>query len=109
MATLATSLYTAQLDFTDAASCARWLETLPLTNAQAAHRALAQQLALVRQAGIAPVELLGVLEALREPVQYVQGEFARKYTARPLPLDSSESTLWRRTLRRIGIRAGDRA
>ena len=42
--------------------------------------------------------MLGVLEALREPVQYVQGEFARKYTARPLPLDSSESTLWRRTL-----------
>ena len=61
-----------QLQFNDGASCKRWIESLPITNVQSAQNALIQQIALVRQAGIAPAELLRVLEALREPVAYVQ-------------------------------------
>ncbi|MBI4192425.1 MAG: hypothetical protein HY525_18040 [Betaproteobacteria bacterium] len=89
---------TVQLQFNDGASCKRWIESLPLTNVQSAQNALTQQIALVRQAGIAPAELLRVLEALREPVAYVQHELARKYTGRPLPLETSETALWTRTL-----------
>ncbi len=98
MNTQATSLNAAQLQFTDNASCKRWIESLPLTNAQSAQRSLSEQLALVRHADIAPLELLKALEILREPVDYVQSELARKYTARPLPLDANETALWTRAL-----------
>jgi len=91
-------LNTAQLQFTDSAGCKRWIESLPLTNVQSAQQALTQQIALVRQAGIAPLELLRALEALREPVVYVQNELARKYTARALPLETTEAALWLRAL-----------
>ena len=61
-----------QLQFNDSASCKRWIESLPLTNVESSQRALTQQIALVRQAVLAPAELLRVLEALREPAAYVQ-------------------------------------
>lgn len=85
---------TVQLQFSDGASCKRWIETLPLTNAPAAQQLLARQIALARQAGLAPAELLRVLETLREPVVYVQSEIARKYAAKALPLEAAESALW---------------
>jgi hypothetical protein len=98
MATQSTSLNTVQLQFTDGASCKRWIESLPLTNAQGAQQALMQQIALLGRSGISPVDLLHALEALREPVAYVQNEVARKYTAKPLPLDPAEGALWTRAL-----------
>ncbi|MDB5811334.1 MAG: hypothetical protein JWN94_3456 [Betaproteobacteria bacterium] len=88
----------AQAQFTDGAGCKRWLESLPLTNLQLAQRSLGEQIALVRRAGISPVELLRVLESLREPVHFVQSELALKYTSKPLPLDPNEETLWTRAL-----------
>ena len=87
-----------RLQFTDSASCAHWIQSLPMTNPQAAHNVLSQQIPLVRQAGLAPPELLRVLELLREPVAYVQYELARKYTARALPLEPAESELWTRAV-----------
>lgn len=98
MITHAAPRHAAQLQFTDAATCAHWLESLPLTNVQSAQQLLAQQIQLARQAPLAPAEMLRILEALREPVHYVQGEMARKYTARPLPLDTGEAAQWQRTL-----------
>ena len=94
----ATSLNAAQLQFTDSASCKRWIETLPLTNLQLAQGLLGEQIALVRHAQVVPAELLRLLELLREPVQYVQIELAHKYTARALPLDANEQTLWTRVV-----------
>lgn len=94
----ATSADEAQLQFHDTASCKRWIESLPLTNLQSAHSALAEQVALVRHANVAPAELLRLLEMLREPVEYVQGGLAQKYTGKALPLDPSEQTLWLRVV-----------
>ena len=88
------ALNTPQLQFTNGESCKRWLESLPLTNAQSAQAALTQQIALVTQAKIAPADLLGTLDALREPVAFVQTEIARKYTAKALPLEALEAALW---------------
>jgi hypothetical protein len=88
----------ARLQFTDSAGCRRWAGTLSLTNLQSAQQSLKEQITLVRQAAIAPGELLQVLETLREPVHFVQGELTRKYTAKPLPLDANEIALWTRTL-----------
>ena len=48
----ATSVNDAQLQFIDSASCKRWIESLPLTNLQAAHSALSEQVALVRHANV---------------------------------------------------------
>ena len=98
MATQAMSLNAVQLQFDDSASCKRWIESLPLTNVQSAQHALTQQIARVRQAGIAPLELLRVLETLREPVGYVQNELARKYTGKALPLETAEAAVWTRVL-----------
>ncbi len=94
----ATSLDATQLQFTDSAGCKRWIETLPLTNLQSAQRLLTEQVALIRHANMIPAELLRVLESLREPIHFVQSELARKYTARSLPLDANEETLWNRAV-----------
>ncbi len=91
-------LKSAPLQFNDVASCKRWIQSLPLTNVQAAHQSLAQQIALVRQAGIAPVEVLRIMEALREPVAYAQNELARKYAGKALPLDPAEAATWKRVI-----------
>ena len=72
MVTQPISLIADQLQFTDGASCKHWIESLPLTNFQSAQQTLTQQIALARQARLAPAELLRVLEALREPAAYVQ-------------------------------------
>jgi cyclic-di-GMP-binding protein len=98
MAIHAMSLDATQLQFTDGASCKRWIETLPLTNLHSAQRTLSEQLALIRRANMIPAELLRVLESLREPIHFVQSELARKYTARSLPLDPTEETLWNRAV-----------
>ena len=98
MGTRTISSSAARLQFTDGASCKRWIESLPLTNAQSAQHSLLQQIALVRQAGLAPVELLRILETLREPVVYVQNQLAQKFTAKALPLETAEAALWTRVL-----------
>ena len=85
-----------QLQFNDGASCKRWIEALPLTNVESSQLALTQQIALVRQAVLAPAELLRVMEALREPAAYVQHELARKYAGKPQPLDATEAVWWTR-------------
>ena len=85
-----------QLQFADSAGCKHWLESLPLTNVAAAQQTLTRQVELLRQSAIPPAELLRVLEALREPVQFVQTELARKFTGRPIPLDAVESATWAR-------------
>ena len=88
------SLNLIKLQFTDEASCRHWIESLPLTNVQSAQRSLTLQLATLRQAGVAPSKLFRILEILREPIHYVQGELARKYSAKPLPLDAGATALW---------------
>ncbi len=95
---LMNTLHADQLQFNDSASCKRWIESLPLTNVEASQTALTQQISLVRQAVLAPLELLRVLEALREPAAYVQQELARKYAGKPQPLEAAEAVWWTRAL-----------
>ena len=90
------SLGAPQLRFDNSAGCKRWIESLPLTNVQSAQHALTQQIALARQADLPPIELLRVLEAMREPVAYVQHELTRKYSGKPLPLENAEAAIWAR-------------
>jgi hypothetical protein len=82
------------LQFTDSASCKRWIEQLTLTNVQLTQQALTGQLTSLASAHVAPLERLKILEALREPVYFVQGESSKRYAGRPLPLEEGEKVVW---------------
>ena len=85
-----------RLQFSDAGSCKKWLESLPLTNLSAAQQQLLQQIALLNEAAIAPGDLLSTLETLREAVLFVQSELARKFSGKAQPLDANEAATWAR-------------
>ena len=82
------------LQFADSASCKRWIEQLTLTNVQLTQQVLTGQLASLGAAQLAPLERLKILEALREPVHFVQGESSKRYAGRPLPLEDGEAAMW---------------
>lgn len=82
------------LQFTDSASCKRWVEQLTLTNVQLTQQVLTGQLVSLGAAQLPPVERLKIMETLREPVQFVQGESAKRYAGKPLPLDEGEAAVW---------------
>jgi hypothetical protein len=82
------------LQFSDSAGCRRWIEQLTLTNVQLTQQVLTGQLASLGTAQIPPLERLKILEALREPVHFVQGESAKRYAGKPLPLEAGESAVW---------------
>jgi cyclic-di-GMP-binding protein len=83
------------LQFTDTVSCKRWIEQLPLTNIQQCQQALAAQLAALNTAQVPALERLQMLEALKEPITFVQSESATRYAGKPLPLQTTESAVWR--------------
>jgi hypothetical protein len=72
--------------FLDAAGCARWLRTVPLIHAAAAHRQITTRLAALNAVEIRAEDRLAILETLRQPIVYVQSETARAFVGKPLPL-----------------------
>lgn len=91
----------AQPEFTDAAGCAKWLQTVPLINVGPAHVRLLGQLEELNTFKLAPAERLKILELMRDPVNFVQKELAKKFSSRPAPLAPPEreilksvQTLW---------------
>ena len=86
------------LQFTDSASCKHWIEQITLTNVQLTQQVLTGQLASLGAAQLSPQERLKILETLREPVHFVQGESAKRFAGKPLPLEPNESTAWNNTI-----------
>ena len=76
--------------FRDAESCAQWLAQLQLTNLQLAHSLLLTQIDELNRFPLRDQERSKLLELLRDTVHYVQGEYAKKLVAKPLPLDENE-------------------
>lgn len=72
--------------FIDAAGCARWLKGVSLMHALSAHRQLTTRLAALNAVELNAEDRLGILETLRQPVVYVQAEFARAFIGKPLPV-----------------------
>ncbi len=87
-----------RLQFADSVGCKRWIDQLTLTNIQLTHHVLTTQLAALSNASLGPLERLKILETLREPVQFVQAESAKRYAGRPLPLEAGETTVWNNTI-----------
>ncbi|MDD5612751.1 MAG: hypothetical protein PHF75_06900 [Gallionella sp.] len=76
--------------FKDAESCALWLGQLQLTNLQQAHSQLLIQLNELNRYPMRGLVRLETLEQLRETIEHVQDDFAKKLIAKPLPLGDNE-------------------
>src|SRR5689334_21832217 len=85
-------------EFADAAGCKAWLEHVPLANVAAAQGELAGQLEELNRFPMAAKERLAVLEALREAVNFVQIEQAKRFTNRALPMSDTESAAFDATM-----------
>ena len=86
-------------EFTDAASCKTWLEHIPLANVAAAQTELANQLEEFNRFPAASAQRLAVLEGLREAVNFVQIEQARRFSNRALPMSEQEAAAFKSTIR----------
>lgn len=86
------------IDTRDAHACTALIAGLPLTNAGASHRALAMLLAELSRRAPAAAAYLEVLETLRAPLAFLQGEIAKRYAARPLPPTPEEREAFGRVL-----------
>jgi hypothetical protein len=84
-------------EFTDAASCKAWLEDVPLANVAAAQQDLLLQLEEFNRFPTAAGNRLAVLEALREAVNFVQIEQAKRFTNRALPMIEAENETFEET------------
>lgn len=76
------------------AECKRWLAALPLTNAQFAQAEIVTQLKLLDSMAVPALERLRIAEHLRETVDFIQGQSARKYLNKPMPLGTVEAAAW---------------
>lgn len=76
--------------FADLDQCRTWLKTLPLSSPVQAQSQLLRQLGLLNRYSLPNGERLALLEALREPIHFVQGEGAKKFSGKPLPLAPPE-------------------
>jgi len=85
-------------EFIDAASAKAWLENVPLANVAAAQHQLLTQLHEFNRFATKAVSRLAALEAVREAVQFVEIEQARRFTNRAMPLAEAESAIFDETL-----------
>src|SRR5207249_7018215 len=84
-------------EFVDAASCKAWLEHVPLANVGVAQQQLLGQLVELNRFPISAANRLAVMETLREAVNFVQIEQAKRFTNRALPLAEAEAAVFRDT------------
>src|SRR3954454_20559765 len=85
-------------EFTDAASCRAWLEHFPLANVATAQAQIARQLREFNRLPVSATQRLSVLEALREAVNFVQIEQARRFSNRALPMSEAEAVAFAATV-----------
>src|SRR5258706_8590979 len=81
----------AEPEFVDTVTAKLWLEHVPLANVSAAQQQLLAQMKEFNRYNTAPAGRLATLEALREAVQFVEIEQARRFTNRALPMAEAES------------------
>jgi hypothetical protein len=76
--------------FRDKASCLSWLNQLQLTDLQRAHSTLRIQLDELNRYPMSGNDRLQILETLRETIEIVQFEYAKKFIGKKLPLNEEE-------------------
>jgi hypothetical protein len=85
-------------EFTDPPTAKAWLENVPLANVSAAQQQLLEQIREFNGYATGAANRLATLEALREAVQFVEIEQARRFTNRALPMADIENTVFADTL-----------
>ncbi len=80
----------AKPEFHDSASCAAWLDELPLVNVAPSQIRLLDQLRQLNRYRLDAAERLKLLEALRDAIYFVQAEQIKKLANKPLPLTKVE-------------------
>jgi hypothetical protein len=88
----------AALQFDDRDSCKLWLENMPLANVVVAQRQLLPAVGEFNRASLKGAVRLATLEALREAVNFVQVEQARRFTNRALPMAQAEAAVFEHTI-----------
>ena len=84
--------------FKDVVACKHWLGQFQLTNLQMAHGMLRTQMDELNRYPMRGVERMKILEELRETVEHVQSDYARKLVAKKLPLSEDEFTIFVSTI-----------
>jgi len=84
-------------EFIDAASCTTWLESVPLANVSAAQSQLLTQLEEFNRFPTKATTRLDTLEAVREAVNFVQIEQAKRFSNRALPMLEAEDAVFEDT------------
>jgi cyclic-di-GMP-binding protein len=72
--------------FTDSEQCRAWLKNLPLLNPLQTQGQILEQLRLLNGLALFGPVRLKLLETLRETIYFAQGESAKKFSSKPLPL-----------------------
>lgn len=85
-------------EFIDAATAKSWLENVPLANVAAAQQQLLAQIREFNRYATKASSRLATLEALREAVQFVEIEQARRFMNRALPMAEAEGAVFDDTL-----------
>jgi cyclic-di-GMP-binding protein len=88
---------TATPEFVDVQECKAWIEHVPLANVAAAQSQLREQVREFNRLPTAAANRCAVLEALREPVNFVQIEQAKRFTNRALPMTEAELAVFKET------------
>jgi hypothetical protein len=79
--------------FTNLEQCRSWQQALPVMNPLQTQVQLLEQLQLLNGFTLAGDVRLAMLEALRESVFFAQGESAKKFSGKPLPLTLAEQAV----------------
>lgn len=79
--------------FSDLEECRSWLKTLPVLNPLQTQGQLLEQLRLLNGYTLGGEVRLTLLEALREAILYAQGESAKRFSGKPLPLSLPEQAV----------------
>ena len=77
--------------------CRIWIKSLPLSSPMQSQAFLLRELRLLDRYTLAGELRYAMLEALRETIQFVQGESAKKFSGKPLPLAPPEQATYEAT------------
>ena len=85
-------------EFADGPSCKAWLENVPLANVSTAQHQLLVQVEEFNRYACGARERFEALEAIREAVNFVQIEQAKRFTNRALPMQDAEAAVFEDTI-----------
>ncbi len=85
-------------EFIDAASCKAWIESVPLANVSAAQNQLLTQIEEFNRFPTKATTRLDALEVIREAVNFVQIEQAKRFSNRALPMLEAENAVFEDTI-----------